>query len=146
MFEDVNERLTQKERDSRVDIKYTTAQGKHVIVELKRAGVLLTTDDIRTQLVKYRRALRKVVRQHENPPGPIEIVCVIGRDLREWSDAQEIVDTEETLKVIDARVVTYQQLINGSEANYREFLARHDDAGRLGRIIQEIDEWEWREN
>ena len=35
MFEDVEGRLTQAERDSRVDIKYTTAQGKHVIVELK---------------------------------------------------------------------------------------------------------------
>ena len=122
MFEDVDEILTDAERRSRVDVKYTTSQGKHVIVELKRADRLLDTDQIRAQLNKYRRAFLKVVRQHENPPKPLELICIVGRDLREWTeDPSEREVTSETLAAIDARVVTYQQLINDSQANYREF-------------------------
>ena len=146
MFEDVKKHLTQEERNSRVDIKYTTAQGKHVIVELKRADAVLTTNAMWAQLDRYRRAFTKVVAQHEDVPGPLEIVCVIGSDLMEWQDPNERVVTADTLKAIGARVVTYQQLINNSEASYREFLVRHQEAGRLSRLIQEIDEWEWQEN
>ena len=146
MFEDVDETLTDEERRSRVDVKYTTSQGKHVIVELKRADRLLNTDQIRAQLNKYRRAFQKVARQHEDPPRPLELICLVGRDLREWTeDPRERAVTADTLNAIDARVVTYQQLISDSQANYREFLARHKDAGRISELIQEITEWEWPE-
>ena len=107
--------------------------------------MVLTTDAVRSQLDKYRRAFLQVVRQHEDPPNPLEIICVVGSDLREWTDPAERTVTEDTLRIIGARVVTYQQLIRGSEANYREFLQRHEDAGRLSRLISEIDEWEWQE-
>ena len=58
MFEDVDRTLTENERLSRIDIKYTTAQGKHVIVELKKADRVLSTNDVRGQLDKYRIAFQ----------------------------------------------------------------------------------------
>lgn len=143
MFEDVNKTLTKKERASRVDIKYTTAQGKHVIVELKRADRLLSKSDVLGQLDKYRIPFQKVARQHEKQPRPLELVCIVGRELREWEDPGERNVTTLTLAQIGARVVTYQQLIADAEANYREFLKRHDDAGRISELIREISEWEW---
>ena len=143
MFEDVDKTLTKEERLSRVDVKYTTAQGKHVIVELKRADRLLSTNDVHRQLDKYRIAFQKVARQHENPPRPLELICIVGRDLREWVDSAEREITARTLVSIGARVVTYQQLIAGSEANYREFLERHAQAGRISELVNNIGEWEW---
>ena len=143
MFEDVDKTLTEEERLSRIDIKYTTAQGKHVIVELKRAERLLSTNDVRGQLDKYRLAFQKVARQHEELPRPLELVCIVGRDLREWADPGERDVTARTLAQIGARVVTYQQLLVHSEANYREFLERHAEAGRISELIHEIGEWEW---
>ena len=143
MFEDVDNSLTRDERLSRIDIKYTTAQGKHVIVELKKADRILSTNDVHRQLDKYRIAFQKVVRQHEQQPRPLELVCIVGRDLREWTDSGERDVAARTLVQIGARVVTYQQLIADSEANYREFLERHADAGRISELIRQISEWEW---
>ena len=143
MFEDVDKTLTDEERLSRIDIKYTTAQGKHVIVELKRADRLLGTVEVFRQLDKYRVAFQKVARQHEDPPRPLELICVVGRDLRGWEDPRERDVTAEALDSIGARVVTYQQLIGDSEANYREFLKRHAEAGRISELISDIGEWEW---
>lgn len=145
MFEDVDRKLSSDERSSRIDIKYTTAQGKHVIVELKRADRRLSTDDVRKQLDKYRRAFEKVARQHEDTPKPLELICIIGRDLYEWTDSKERDITAKTLAPIGARVVTYQQLISESEAKYREFMKKHADAGRISELIRAIDEWEWKD-
>ena len=143
MFEDIDRSLTKEERLSRVDIKYTTAHGKHVIVELKRAERILSTNDVHKQLDKYRIAFQKLARQHESQPRPLELICVVGRDLREWSDPAERDVTARTLAPIGARVVTYQQLIHDSEANYKEFVARHADAGRISELVHAISEWEW---
>ena len=143
MFEDVDRTLTREERSSRVDIKYMTTQGKHVIVELKRADRLLGTDDVYAQLDKYRRAFLKVARQHESPLQPLELICVIGRDLRGWEDPAEREVTARTLDSIGARVVTYQQLIRDSQANYKEFIERNAEAGRISELVREIGEWEW---
>ena len=143
MFEDVDSTLTQEERLSRIDIKYTTAHGKHVIVELKRADRVLSTNDVHRQLDKYRIAFQKVARQHEDQPKPLELVCIIGRELREWTDPAERDVTARTLAQIGARVVTYQQLITDSETNYKEFLQRHADAGRISELIGQISQWEW---
>ena len=143
MFEDVDKTLTEEERLSRIDIKYTTAHGKHVIVELKRADRVLSTNDVHRQLDKYRIAFQKVVRQHEKQPKPLELVCIVGRELSEWTDPAERELTARTLAPIGARVVTYQQLITDSEANYKEFLERHAEAGRISELIHEINEWEW---
>ena len=143
MFEDKERKLTKEERSSRVDIKYTTAQGKHVIVELKKADRVLTTNEIHGQLDRYRRAFLEVARQHERTPKPLALICIVGKDLREWTDAGEREITAKTLAPIGGRVVTYQQLINDSEANYREFLVRHAEAGRVSELVREIGEWEW---
>ena len=142
-FEDVDKTLTKEERLGRVDIKYMTAQGKHVIVELKRANRRLGTDDVYAQLSKYRRAFLKVARQHESQLRPLELICVVGKDLRGWEDPAEREVTARTLDSIGARVVTYQQLIRDSEANYKEFIERHAEAGRISELFREIGEWEW---
>ena len=143
MFEDVDETLTPEERLSRIDIKYTTAHGKHIIVELKRADRILSTNDVHRQLDKYRLAFQKVARQHEEQPKPLELICIVGRELREWTDPAERDVTARTLAPIGGRVATYQQLIADSEANYREFLERNADAGRISELIRQISEWEW---
>ncbi len=145
MFEDEDKDLTKEERSSRIDIKYTTAQGKHVIVELKKADRSIRTDEVYRQLDNYRRAFEKVARQHEDPPKPLELICIVGKDLRGWVDHRERERTAEALAAIGGRVVTYQQLIAGSEASYREFLTRHAEAGKVSELIREIGEWEWKD-
>jgi hypothetical protein len=107
-FGKINAGLTKEEEKGRVDIKYRTTAGKHVVIELKRAGLILNTDDLLPQVRKYRSALKKILREIDEPDGPIEIVCVVGRELRDWSDPDGRSVSDGQLKGLDARVILYQ--------------------------------------
>jgi hypothetical protein len=55
--------LSEDEKRARVDIRYRTAAGKHIIIELKKASVSVNVYDLGKQMSKYRNALRKVLRE-----------------------------------------------------------------------------------
>ena len=77
----------------------------HVIVELKRASVLTDTDTLYRQIGLYRSALQKILREIGQEDDPIEIVCVVGRELKDWANPNGKKESENTFKVRDARVV-----------------------------------------
>ena len=60
-FEDVTKKLSEDERKGRIDIRYSTRAGKHVIVELKKYSVQIDVNDLAKQVGKYRSALQKVL-------------------------------------------------------------------------------------
>ena len=93
----VYQSLTPEQREARVDIQYATTGNKHVIVELKRAGRVLSTSDLLSQLMKYRAAVAKVLESQGKANEPLELVCVIGRSLSDWSDPNGRVTSANTL-------------------------------------------------
>ena len=143
MFKDIDSKLTPKERLARIDIKYTTAQGKHVIVELKKSNVRVSVDDIIPQMRKYKNALETVVKQHENQDGPVECICIIGERMIGWDNPDRQKADEGMLAVISTRVVTYEQLIRNAQRNYQDFLVRKEQAGQLTHLISAIKNHNW---
>ncbi len=75
--------LTEKERLGRVDIAYRTTAGKHVIVELKRAGRQMRLIELVQQGQKYIDALRKVLAAQGSSTPNIEAVFVVGLPVEE---------------------------------------------------------------
>ena len=72
---------------------------------------------------------------------PLEIVCVIGRRLRDWDDSPTGEErSRESLKALNARVVSYDELIDNALQAYQDYLDRGQEAGRVYRLIQEISE------
>ena len=122
----------------RVDIKYRTSAGTHVIIELKRASVLTETADLLKQVDKYRVTLRRLLTNagYEHPQ--IDTVCVVGRDLRDWEEPGGKQESVESLARKNIRVVTYSQLITKAEAAYRDFLDENRKAGRIVRLLSAI--------
>lgn len=139
-FKKVTAKLTEEERKGRVDIRYRTTAGKHVIVELKRAGVLIDTDALYKQIGLYRSALKKILREIGQEDAPIEIVCVVGRELSDWANTGGKQESENTFKVRDARVVLYQELIDNAYKAYKDFLDKSDEVGRVLRLFADIEE------
>lgn len=140
-FAKVDAKLTSRERKGRVDIKYRTTAGKHVIVELKRASVVTNTNELLKQVGLYRNALRKILHNIDPNDSPqIDIVCVVGRKLRDWSEYDGKNNSEVVLKTQSARVVLYDQLINAAYKAYKEFLDKGQEAGRIVRLLGDIDE------
>jgi Histidine kinase-, DNA gyrase B-, and HSP90-like ATPase len=140
-FKKVDAGLTAAEKNGRLDIKYATTSGKHVIVELKRAEVVISTSDVLGQLSKYRSALRKLLEKQNRGHEPIDCVCVVGQRLQDWVDEPD--GRAESAKSLDGkniRVVMYDELIEQAYRAYHRFLQQSTKRGRVLELIQSIEE------
>ncbi|MBN2157905.1 MAG: ATP-binding protein [Spirochaetes bacterium] len=121
-----------KEKYGRVDIKYRTVAGKHVIVELKRSSVKIGIYDLAGQGAKYVDATKDVLSPMSRDLAQIEVVFVIGKD-----------PSEPTGRVVDAmnsvspgsRLITYDVLIGNARAAYSSYLESSDEADRIDRLF-----------
>ena len=130
----------QQKRDlGRVDIRYSTTAGTHVLVELKRASVRTSSARLIDQVDNYRVALRGVLENAGHRHPRIDVVCVVGRDLMDWENDERKQESARTLAGKDIRVVTYSQLINSAEKAYESFLEENREAGRIVRLLSAID-------
>lgn len=111
--------LTDEQSKGRIDIRYRTNAGEHIIVELKRAGRVLSVVELLEQGDKYRDGLEKCLRQKNGIDyiPNISVVFVVGEDLKEHPRNEYI---GSVLSSINARVVYYQQLINSAKSTYQE--------------------------
>jgi hypothetical protein len=138
LFDGIDTNLTPEERNARFDIKYKKPSGQHVIIEMKRASVLTDSLELQMQVKKYYDALKKFLRE-VNETTDIEIICIVGRELRDWADDEERRRTTKSLAEKKIRVILYQELINDSMKAYRNFLDEQKKAGRVTELIQRID-------
>lgn len=138
-FEGIKAQLTPDEENGRVDIRYKKATGQHIIIELKRPGLKLNDSELMGQVDKYRTALRELLDQSGDRHQPIEIVCIVGEKLRQWTNPADREMSEKSLAAKSIRVVLYQELIKDAYQSYREFLEKRKEAGRVCRLIQNIE-------
>jgi len=139
-FEEIEakEMLTDEELNGRYDIKYKMTAGKHVIIELKRANRKLDQYDLLRQVEKYGEALRKIVRAIGKNE-PVEIVCLVGQDLVQWSDAEQRERSKKTMEQQNVRVVLYHELIEDAYRTYNSFLELRHEHGRVYRLIKNLE-------
>ena len=135
--------LKGKEKTARIDIGYRTTGGKHIIIELKRASVVVPLDDLTKQIRKYRDGTKRVLRTTEYEGWPIEIICLVGRPPPEWDDSvgtgrSGVIDA---LKNVDARIVFYDQLLNNTQKAYADYLEEHIKIDRLWGVFVAIDDF-----
>jgi hypothetical protein len=135
-FDAIDARLNDEEKAGRIDIRYRTAAGKNIIIELKRYSVKLKTGDLVSQLSKYRSALQKCLReQFPDHPQAIECIAVLGY----FPDDLLPEEVERTLAGINARVVTYDSLIAHAHESYTDYLEKHAEVSRLADLIARLE-------
>ncbi len=122
-----------KEKYGRVDIRYRTVAGKHVIVELKRVSRKVSLGELVDQGLKYKNAMKEVLDLKERERAIVEVIFVVGREPDETP--------EEVCKVIDgiapgSRLITYDLLIERARLAYGEYLRVTRDIDRLERIFE----------
>ncbi len=144
-FEAVSKKLSDEEKRGRIDIRYKKTLGQHVIIELKRASVITNTHLLMGQVEKYKVALKKQLRE-ANEPDSIEIICLVGRELQDWYDSEARDESERSLAAKHIRVVTYQKMIKDAELQYQQYLEKDKDRGRIQKILDAIQEYEYPEN
>ena len=125
-------RLSEEEKRARIDIRYRTTAGKHIIIELKKSSVSVNVYDLTKQLDKYRRILTKCLadrfpEEHRH----IECVALLGKPPTGSN-------VEATLLANEARFVTYDQLIAEAKRSYAEYLHAREGAQKLAKIVEDM--------
>lgn len=129
------------ERD-RIDIRYATTGGKHIIVELKRYDVKPDIDDLKVQGGKYAVALQSVLAAQGIEDPDIEVVFVLGKPPKVTTAVpqkdKEYIDA--SLAMINGRIRYYDQLITNALAQYEEYLKASAQARQLDELLGSIED------
>lgn len=136
--EEITEGLTDEEKRGRIDLKYRKTAGQHVIVELKRAERRVNQFELFEQVQKYKRALNKILENARRGHEPVEVVCVIGRDLTGWDNTESRSETEKAGDARDIRIIKYEELIDNALKAYSEYLAKQKELDKTQEIINSI--------
>ena len=134
----ITDDLSEKEKLSRVDIAYRTNAGKHIIVELKRAGRVLKLLDLQEQGQRYVDKLKKILLKQVDGSPDIEVVFVLGKPIQEQADNPERLKASMTAVSPGSRVIYYDTLIRGAEEAYSEYLKASEELDRLEGIVERI--------
>ena len=137
-YKEFSSRLTDAQSKGRVDIRYRTNAGEHIIVELKRAKRRLRVSELVEQGMKYRSALNKVLTKagFENPY--ISIVFVVGMPLYEEDETGGRETVKKALAAFNGRVMHYETLIQNALNQYDEYLKRSAAVDRLDKILRKL--------
>ncbi len=142
-FSAIDAKLTEEEKEGRFDIKYVTTSQIHVIIELKRADRVMNSFDIGKQVTKYRNALKKCLEADGKGQEPIEAICLIGKSCTDWNDLTIEKDSRDGLEKQHIRIILYRELIEDTYRKYKAYLDKSEEAGRVTKLIQSIEEFEW---
>ena len=133
-FKKASGRLTSNEKRSRQDIRYVAASGVNIVIELKRPGRNVTIDDLITQIGKYHTALSGILEGQGKANEPISIVCVVGRRPSGINRMRQ-----DMLNAASAKIVTYDELIEGAHKAYSEYTKKRGEVSSLSELIKSID-------
>lgn len=139
-FDESTESLSDEEKSSRLDIYHTMTANKHVIIELKRYKASLRTDELYKQISKYRAGVRKALNENGKKEDPLEIICIIGKDLLDWADPDGESVSRNSLDGLNARIIKYDELITSAEERYIDYIESSKSVGSLYELVVAIEE------
>lgn len=129
--------LKTDEKRGRIDIRYRTAAGKHIIIELKKYDRAVTAEDLSTQVRKYQAALRKcLIKAHpDQNEHAIETICLLGSPPL---PADQNKMNRELLAASQTRYITYDQLIRQTRESYADYLDKNTKLSRIQKLVERI--------
>ncbi len=134
----VVEDLTAKESLGRVDIKYRTVLGTHIIVELKRARRKMGILELQQQGMLYVDKLQKILAAQGRHNDKIEVVFVIGPPLVDEGYNQQRVSNMLEAISPGSRIVHFDTLINGALKAYQAYIDSNKELDRIDKVVARL--------
>ncbi|HCF8180161.1 TPA: ATP-binding protein [Klebsiella variicola] len=130
--------LSDEERKGRMDIKYRSSAGKHIIIELKRASVSTSISTLVAQGAKYKMAVMKCAKTVDPKSEPaIEVIFVLGKEPNDYSLDPSY--TTFQLQSVNGRVVYFDSLISSAQNSYREYTEKQSAVARISELVKKLD-------
>jgi len=132
-----------QEIHGRIDIRYATLSGRHVIVELKRYSVNVDARTLVEQGLKYFDALASILRQQgrDDEVQRIEVVFVLGK--RPGAAGKGSLSQDEYYRTIFAPIrgyfALYDELIANARNQYQDYLDASAEAKALDELLGTLD-------
>ena len=136
----VYDKLSADEKLARLDIGYKHAAGKHIIIELKKVGRVVSIGELVGQVSKYHDALKKVLTESGYGNAAFEIICVLGKPVDNNDSAEHRKMVEDMLKASSARLVYYSELIENAYKSYNEYITANQNAQPLIEMFNQLEE------
>lgn len=130
--------LTKKEELGRVDIKYRTMAGQHIIVELKKAGRRMKLLELQEQGQTYVDKVRKILAARNETSPNIEVVFVLGKPVDEEVSNPERLKSSMAAISPGSRIIHYDTLIHGAQEAYSAYLEQSKTLDKLEKIVNGI--------
>lgn len=127
---------------ARLDIAYTSTANRFIVLELKRPGLKVTMDALLEQGTKYSRALKQYFATNpgsspvQGGPPLIDIVFLVEEQPVVSSYLREEYDGR--LKLINASVRTYRDLVNQATAIYEDVIGATRKVSRIRSILDDL--------
>ncbi|GAB6863193.1 ATP-binding protein [Haloplanus litoreus] len=127
------------EAAGRLDLKHIRTAGKHVIIDLKRPDYTPTRSELEEQTEQYRETISSLLSRSGRAEEPVEVVFVVGIQPVDEDNDEPFGNPNKSLDVGDARVQLYKNLLESSREAYEEYIRNRPEAGRVSRLLNEID-------
>lgn len=123
----------------RIDIRYATVGGRHVIVELKRYDRKVEAEELNAQGVRYANALASILQQQQrgDEVQKIEVVFVLGEEpgTKGKGPTQSVAEYHASaLRPSNGSFRLYDALIRQARNQYQQYL----DASAKARALDEL--------
>jgi hypothetical protein len=126
--------LDRNQQLARYDIQYLSVSGKDLVVELKRSGRKLTIPTIIDQVRKYADIMKALAKEKSMSLTPnFDIIVLLGDLPAGYSR-----DDENALKNYNARVMTYEVLIEHARSTYGDYLIHQRKVERIQKIVDSL--------
>ncbi len=111
-----------------------------MLVELKKSNRSVSTPELLAQISKYRYPVLEYLKNMHGPTVELQIICLVGKDLSDWSYEGGREASRQQLQSVNARVVMYDKLIHGAKQSYKEYLDEHKKLGTVRQTLADIED------
>jgi hypothetical protein len=130
--------LKKNEKLGRVDIKYRTSAGKHLIIELKKVRRKMKLIELQEQGQTYVDKLKKILLSQNETSPDIEVVFILGTPVEEEAKNPARVKSSMAAIAPGSRIVHYDTLIKGALEAYSEYLKQSKSVDKIQGIVDRI--------
>jgi len=134
-FTRIGNKLSKDEAKGRIDIRYRQAAGFHIIVELKRPGLIKQkVYDLLGQTKKYVEGLEKCLVESGADTNPmIKCVCLLGK-------RPDISNAEQSaLAGASTLIITYNEVITAAYNRFAEYVEAQKKFKGIQGIVSKLD-------
>lgn len=130
---------TKEIEDARMDIVYREFGGTHVVIEMKRPNVPARVYRLLEQVDKYHSGLKAHLAQKYQRPNPfIQVIILVDEEPDTWVDEDRKAKDLRQLDTADARILTYNGMLQKARSTYQQFLDHDAEVARLSGLLSRI--------